>query len=469
MKNFRLAALACALMLVGASAGAAETIEYPGLGPVTIYQPAGAPTQVVVFVSGDGGWNLGVVSMARHLVAAGAFVAGVDITQMGKRQLASGSACISGAEIFEALSHFVQQKYRLKTYQTPILVGYSSGATLVYATLAQAPVGTFKGAVALGFCPDLEWRKPMCKGEGLERDPAKVGFIYRPAPKIRDPFIALQGDQDQVCNPPKTREFIDRIPAAEVMMLPKVGHGYSVEKNWLPQFMQAYRKVAEAPGAVPPAPAPTAGTSAVAGVGDLPLVEVAARGDQRDLFAIMLSGDGGWAGLDREVADAIAARGVPVVGWDSLRYFWNARTPEGASRDLDRVIRHYADAWHKSAVLLIGYSQGADTMPFMVNRLAAETRRLVKATALIAVSKEAFFEFHVTHWLGQPTGGLPTLPELQKASMGPLLCVYGADEKDSPCLGLKGEGVRKMLLPGGHHFNGDYGGVAQSILSALPP
>jgi type IV secretory pathway VirJ component len=235
--------------------------------------------------------------------------------------------------------------------------------------------------------------------------------------------------------------------------------------------MQAYRKVAEAPGAVPPAPPPAAGTGAAVGVSvsDLPLVEVAARGDQRDLFAIMLSGDGGWAGLDREVADALAARGVPVVGWDSLRYFWNARTPEGASRDLDRVIRHYADAWHKSDVLLIGYSQGADTMPFMVNRLAAETRRLVKATALIAVSKEAFFEFHVTHWLGQPTGGLPTLPELQKASMGSLLCVYGGDEKDSPCLELKGEGVRKVLLPGGHHFDGDYGGVAQSILSALPP
>ena len=29
-------------------------------------------------------------------------------------------------------------------YITPILVGYSSGATLAYATLVQAPVGTFQ-------------------------------------------------------------------------------------------------------------------------------------------------------------------------------------------------------------------------------------------------------------------------------------------------------------------------------------
>ena len=426
MKLFRFPARLAALLLMCASAGAAETIDYPGLGPVTIYQPAGTPRQFVVFVSGDGGWNLGVLSMAEHLVAEGAFVAGVDIVQMGKRQLASSSRCISSAGIFEALAHFVQQKYGLKRYETPILVGYSSGATLAYATLAQAPVGTFKGAVALGFCPDLEWSKPMCKGEGLERDAAKVGFIYRPAPKMRDPFIALQGEQDQVCDPPKTEEFIGKVP-----------------------------------GAAPPPPP--------AAVGDLPLIEVPAQGIPRDLLAIMLSGDGGWTGLDREVAGELAARGVPVVGWDSLRYFWDPRTPEGAARDLDRVMQHYTQAWHKSAVLLVGYSQGADTLPFMLNRLTAESRRLVKATALIAVSNEAFFEFHVTHWLGTPTGGLPTMPELEKGGMGAVLCVYGTDEKDSPCLDLKGPSLHKVLLPRGHHFNGDYGRVAQSILSALPP
>ena len=461
MKPVRFPVLLAALLLVCASAGATETIDYPGLGQVAIYQPAGSPRQFVVFVSGDGGWNLGVVSMAQHLVAEGAFVAGVDIVQMGKRQLASSSTCISGAGLFEALSHFVQQKYGLKRYETPILVGYSSGATLVYATLAQSPVGTFKGAVALGFCPDLEWSKPMCKGEGLERDAAKVGFIYRPAPKMRDPFIALQGEQDQVCDPAKTGEFIGKVPSAEVMMLPKVGHGYSVEKNWMPQFMEAYRKVAHAPGAAPPPPP--------AAVGDLPLIEVPAKGSPRDLLAIMLSGDGGWAGLDREVAGELAARGVPVVGWDSLRYFWDPRTPEGAARDLDRVMQHYAQAWHKSAVLLVGYSQGADTLPFMLNRLTAESRRLVKATALIAVSKEAFFEFQVMHWLGTPTGGLPTMPELEKGDMGAVLCVYGSDEKDSPCLELKRPNLHKVLLQGGHHFNGDYGNVAESILSALPP
>lgn len=59
---------------------------------------------------------------------------------------------------------------------------------------------------------------------------------------------------------------------------------------------------------------------------------------------IVLSGDGGWAGLDKAVAAELNARGVPVVGWDSLRHFWDARTPDGAAHDLDRLIRYYARA-----------------------------------------------------------------------------------------------------------------------------
>jgi type IV secretory pathway VirJ component len=461
MTPIRFLWLAGALAILSAAAMAAETIDYPGLGRVTIYQPAGPPKAFVIFVSGDGGWNLGVVSMAQHLVAEGALVAGVDINAMGKQLLASRAACVYPAETLEALSHFVQQKYGIKRYESPILVGYSSGATVVYATLAQSPGGTFEGAVSLGFCPDLGWSKPMCRGEGLEHDPgARVGFVYRPATRMGDPWIALQGDQDQVCDPEQTRQFVAKVPGAQAMMLPKVGHGYSVERNWLPQFLAAFHRISDAPGSARPA--------LPAAVTDLPLVELHATGAGDDLLAIMLSGDGGWAGLDKEVARELTARGVPVVGWDSLRYFWDPRTPEGAASDLDRVIRHYTQAWNRSQVLLIGYSQGADTMPFMANRLPEESRRLVKSTALIALSTEAFFEFHVSHWLGTPTGGLPTLPELESVRLGPVVCIRGFDESDSPCREIHRAGFREVTLPGGHHFDGDYARVAQAILETLP-
>ena len=148
------------------------------------------------------GLNKGVVGMAQHLTAEGALVAGVDVTQMAKRQAATAGKCVSAAAAIEGLAHFVEQKYRLPEYLKPMLVGYSSGATLAYAALAQAPSGTFKGAVSLGFCPDLEWTKPLCRGEGLEHDPAsKAGFVYRPATHLREPWIALRATRTRCATP----------------------------------------------------------------------------------------------------------------------------------------------------------------------------------------------------------------------------------------------------------------------------
>lgn len=454
--SFRVVVLA----LAASSAVAADTLDYPGLGTVAVERPVAAPSQFVIFLSGDGGWNKGVVDMARHLVDQGAMVAGVDVAQMSRLAPGSQSGCVQSAATLEGLSHFVQQKYGLPQYLVPVLVGYSSGATLAYATLVQAPAGTFKGALSLGFCPDLEWPRPLCRGEGLEHDPApKRGFIYRPVSHLQEPWVALQGEQDQVCDAAQTRAFASRVPGAEMLALPKVGHGFSVERNWLPQFTDAFHKVVAGgatAGAVPPAP-----------VADLPLIELPVQRPQRGLFAIMLSGDGGWAGLDKEVAAQLNARGVPVVGWDSLRYFWNARTPDGAAHDLDRVIRYYASTWGMSRVLLVGYSQGADVMPFMVNRLPSVTRPMIARTALIGVSTEAFFEFSVSHWVGNPTGGTPVLPELQHGRLGPVTCIYGSEDRDTPCRTLRVPGLRAVELPGGHHFNGDYPRVAGAVLADL--
>src|SRR5258705_5597210 len=43
---------------------------------------------------------------------------------------------------FEALSHQLQKEIGMSEYHVPVLIGYSSGATVVYATLVQAPPGT---------------------------------------------------------------------------------------------------------------------------------------------------------------------------------------------------------------------------------------------------------------------------------------------------------------------------------------
>ena len=92
------------------------------------------------------------------------------------------------------------------------------------------------------------------------------------------------------------------------------------------------------------------------------------------LLAVLLTGDGGWAAGDKSMAQALAQRGVAVAGLNSARYVERARTPDEAAGDLARIMRHFLGAWHRQRVVLIGYSRGADLIPFMVSRLPADLR-----------------------------------------------------------------------------------------------
>ena len=76
-------------------------------------------------------------------------------------------------------------------------------------------------------------------------------------------------------------------------------------------------------------------------VSALPLHTVAAKTSPALALAVMLTGDGGWARLDRRIADDLAAHGVSVVGLDSRAYLMQERTPDEAAADIARVIRRY--------------------------------------------------------------------------------------------------------------------------------
>lgn len=79
---------------------------------------------MVLFVSGDGGWNLGVVDMAKALTSLDALVAGIDITSYLKKLKASKEACNYPAADLEGLSQFLQKRYDFPDYVSPVLVGY---------------------------------------------------------------------------------------------------------------------------------------------------------------------------------------------------------------------------------------------------------------------------------------------------------------------------------------------------------
>lgn len=76
----------------------------------------------------------------------------------------------------------------------------------------------------------------------------------------------------------------------------------------------------------------------------IPVVEVPAS-QARDTVTLFLSGDGGWRDLDRDVADEMAKVGYPVVGIDTLRYYWQHKSPEQSAADLTELMQHYRQVW----------------------------------------------------------------------------------------------------------------------------
>ena len=453
------------LMLNIASGIQAEetSAQFGRFGKIALYYPSAHPAHVVLFVSGDGGWNLGVVDMARELAALDTLVVGVDITHYLKQLERSSEPCLYPAADFELLSKHVQKKLGFPQYVTPLLIGYSSGATLVYAVLAQAPGNTFLGAISLGFCPDLALSKDLCRVSGLEWTGGSLGkgYNFLPATHLEVPWVVFQGTIDQVCDAGKTKAYVEKVNKGRIVLLPKVGHGFSVPKNWLPQFKKEFALL------VNQKPVDSIPSSA-GELADLPLVEVAGRDALAVYMAVFWSGDGGWAELDREISTDLAGRGVPVVGVNSLKYFWTQRTPERTAKDLERIIRYYAALWKKEKVALIGYSLGADILPFAVNRLNEEVKSRVELIALLGPGLQVDFEFHVGDWLGATSKtALATLPEIRQLDNIRLLCIYGEQEKESLCPDLHEGNFKKVVLTGSHHFGGHYAQIAETILNEI--
>ena len=431
-------ALACCKQDASSPAMAAERIDGGRLGQLALFRPDASPEALVFLFSDTRGWRAEFDAAAARLGEDGAAVVGVDLPSYQKGLRASDDGCHYAIAEIEALSQKLQRQLGTTAYRSPILAGVGEGATLAYAGLAQSPAATVAGAVSVDPTPSLDTRVPLCPG-APSTPVAGKGFAYGAQADLpgwwlvssRTPLAPeLAGLVDDVGEPPPVEDApLDRLVALLSQQL-------------------------------------TAGDTSPA-VRNLPLTEIEAA-EPGSWMAVVYSGDGGWRDLDKEIGEHLAERKVPVVGVDSLRYFWRAKTPDEIGRDLGAILDAYGDKWGTRKVALIGYSFGAAVLPFAVNRLPAALRERVVLVSLLGLGARAPMQIAVEGWLGaEPDADAPlVMPELLRLDLAKVQCFYGEDEDDSICPDPKLAAADVIKTKGGHHFDEDYAALAQRIFDA---
>ncbi|HEV2672962.1 MAG TPA: AcvB/VirJ family lysyl-phosphatidylglycerol hydrolase [Aliidongia sp.] len=430
-----------------ASAAPPALIDGGRLGTVRLSEPEGEMRGLVVLFSRHGAPAADDDGAAAKLSAGGALVIEVDTDGYLVTLDGVPDKCLNLGGDIEGLSRQLQHDRAYATYRSPILAGIGLGGALAEAALAQVPSATFAGAVSIDPAIAIPTRRPLCPEAAANL--IIGGYTYGPDKDLQG-FWSV-GLTSTVPKPIRTHLALlasEGTPVAVEDLAAGMSPG-----DGLAALVQAHL---DKPDADP------------TGLASLPLVELPVDHPSTTM-AIVLSGDGGWRDLDKTIAENLQRQGVPTVGWDSLRYFWSKKTPEETTHALAAVMKAYMAKWHASKVALIGYSFGADVLPFTYNRLTNEQRGHVVLMALLGFANNADFEITMGGWLGAAPSddALPILPEVSKVPPALIQCFYGAEEDDTVCPALADKGVEQVKTTGGHHFDGDYAALAKRILDGV--
>ncbi len=444
-------------MLIGiASTGvhAANKFSFGRFGAATIYQP-NVVQHVALFISDDRGWDATNDAMARALAERGILVAAIDLRHYAAELAKPRDKCSYLAGEFEDFSHELQKHFSPQRYHLPVLIGVGRSAGLVYGVAAQGSSGTFVGTLTLGFNPQWVPLTRLCQSYGLRYTASKNNITLAPTEQMSTPWIDLHAERDASIGIRELQRFTATVGTAKVIVIANAERSFANAAQWREPLLSSMEQLTQ-----PDQDAKVWADS----LRDLPLEEVRATVPTTSRMALLLTGDGGWAAIDKGVSAQLAKRGVDVVALSSLQYFWTPRTPDETAKDVARILRHYLSQWNKREVLIIGYSFGADVAPFVVNRLPEDLRGKVASVSLLGLAATADFEVHVTTWLGADHHGMPTLPEVARVKHR-VLCAYGAGENDSQCMVLKGANIKVVKVGDGHHFGDRYEELAEKILA----
>ncbi|MBQ4826847.1 hypothetical protein J4729_20210 [Leisingera sp. HS039] len=400
-----------------------------GLQPSAVIAPDGKEARsTALIITGAEGWSKELAARAQRLSDMHTLVIGVD----GRALLSqAGGDCAAAAPLLSGLARRTQQQLGALA-RTPVLSGYGEGAAIALHAAGAAPI-SFKGLVTVRF----DVSPVLCAGNALTDAQAGKAPV----------------------------RWLDIAPPGTVSAASGIAGATVVDPKSDPRraFYQSYLRLAGTDHAFD-----TQTAAAGSGLDGLPLtIHQDADAPASGTYAIFLSGDGGWANFDEQVSDRLAAQGIPVAGISSLRYMWQEKRPEQIAADLVRIDAHYRTVFGRDKVLLLGFSLGANTLPFAAAELPERFRARLAGVGLIAPETHTGFEIVVGGWLGRKTGSVEVAPAIDAlaASLPParILCLYGRNETVSACPASSLPGRQQVVFEGGHHLGHNHARIVRTL------
>ena len=200
---------------------------------------------------------------------------------------------------------------------------------------------------------------------------------------------------------------------------------------------------------------------------DLPLKEWTANAHDKPLI-FYISGDGGMNSFSTSLCEKLNEKGFDVVALNARSYFYNKKTADKTASDINSFLNHKLTDRKNQQVIFIGYSFGADVLPFILNRLPKETDDKVLVSFLMASSGSTDFEIHWADIFGENTKrSMDVVSEINKLTDEKVVIISASDDKTLAVNRITLKRFTREVLPGGHHFDGDTDEIVKVIIANM--
>lgn len=193
----------------------------------------------------------------------------------------------------------------------------------------------------------------------------------------------------------------------------------------------------------------------------LPVIE-SKSGANLDYYVILFTGNGGWRKLVQSVTYYLNQKNVSVLAINTKKYLLSKKNPNQICCDLETLIDRYNIKWKGKKVIIIGYSMGAEILPFAINCMEDKYKQKIIDLILIGPGQKATFKVKLRDYYWEVNKGEDIYPELQKMNKVKTYVICD-DNRFSICHENLDGVVEHDFLGGGHHFGGDYNKLSSLV------